>query len=278
MPFYLLQGTNKFRKLKPMASSNFPIFSFVRVVILFLAFFLRANVNADDLSNIGSGSPGLRVITRVGNSNKIGIYRILPETPFGAGIGSGATNGTIQVIVDQGYNFQKAERLTVGTLLPLYPFASNSAFTDEVGIEWFWPSSNDWAISSSRAVGYALTDGSLTVFTNVQQVARAKYHLNSDEIFLGLIDDRVFFCKNLLRPAKIFWREQGSQEVYCYHLPGSVVNIFGVTRALRRDKDVGFVILRKVWRMFPNNLFLAPYEDAFIEISFSNGKSVRPEQ
>lgn len=262
-----------------MTGSNFPIFSFVRVVTLFFAFFWCANVNADDFSNIGSGSPGLRVITRARNPNAIGIYRILPETPFGGGpISGGATNETIQVIVDHGYGFQKTDMLTIGTLLPLYPFASNSAFTDEAGIEWFSQSSNDWATSSSCAVGYTLTNGSLSVFTNVQQVARAKYHLNNDEIFLGFIDNRVFFCKNLLKPAKVFWREQGSQKEYYYRLPKSVVNIYGVTKALQHDKDVGFVAFRHVWRWPWDSLFLAPYEDDFVEMSLSSGKLVRSDE
>jgi hypothetical protein len=256
--------------------SNFFTFPLVGVVMFLFSSFLFNDVNAAGLSNIGSGSPGLKVVTRPGNSNAIVIYHELPETPFGGSLGVWMTNETIQVIVDHGYRFQKAEMLSFnsGVPLQLYPFGPNSAFTDEVGVMGIMKPPV-W-LNGPAEVGFTLINSNVTKFSNVQEEAQMKYHLRKDEIFLGFIDGRVFFCKS--DPAKVFWQEQGSQKEYCYHLSRSVVNVYGVTKALRPDKDVGFVAFRKTWHVFPDNLFLEPVEDVFIEISVSRGKLVRSEQ
>jgi hypothetical protein len=259
-----------------MISSNFAIFSFVRVVILFFAFFVRANVNADDFSNIGSGNPALKVVTRPGNSNAIVIYHESPESPIGGPICAWATNYNFQVIVDHGYGFlkQKTNSLTIGGPLELYPFATNSAFTDGAGAMQIMKL-QVW-LSGPPEVGYRLIGNDFTTFTNVQEQAQMKYHLHSDEFFLGLVDGKVFFIKD--NPVNVFWREPGSQKEYYYHLPRAVIDIFGVTKAVDPDKDIGFVVFRHVRRWPWDSLFLAPYGQDFIQISLSKGKLVRSEE
>jgi hypothetical protein len=240
----------------------------------FLSALLILTVGAVEPPNIGSGNPGLKVITRSGNPNSIVIYHELPETPFGGSIGVWMTNENIQVIVDHGYRFQKAEMLslTSGAPLELYPFATHSAFTDDIGAMSIMKPPV-W-LSEPPEVGYRLIGDDLTTFTNVQEQAQMKYHLHSNEFFLGFVDGKVFFIKD--NPVNVFWREPGSQKEYYYHLPRAVIDIFGVTKALDPDKDIGFVVFRHVRRWPWDSLFLAPYEQGFIQISLSKGKLVRP--
>jgi hypothetical protein len=263
------------------------IFGWLRVLsilVVFLPFLLSIPANADDFSNIGSGNPGLKVMTipsgvsyaiwmacrESGPNVPIVIYHEAPEN-FGGFTSPQITNETIQVIVDRGFHLKRETLYTCGSIpIQLFPFAANSAFTDDGGAtEIMKPPV--W-LSGPPEAGFTLINSNLMIFTNVQQEAQMKYHLHSDEIFLGFIDGRVFFCKN--NPQKVFWREQGSQKEYYYHLPRAVIDIYGVTKALQPDKDVGFVVCRKTWHVFPTNLFLAPVEDGFIEISFTNGKLV----
>jgi hypothetical protein len=242
----------------------------------FLSALLILTVSAVEPPNIGSGSPGLKVVTRPGNSNAIVIYHESPESPIGGPIGAWATNYNFQVIVDHGYGFlkQKTNSLTIGGPLELYPFATNSAFTDDVGAMRIMKPPV-W-LQGPPEVGYRFIGSDLTIFTNVQQQAQMKYHLHSNEFFLGFVDGKLFFFKN--NPVKVFWREPGSRKVYCYHLSRAVIDIFGVTKAIDPNKDVGFVVFRHVWRWPWQSLFLGPYEQDFIQISLSKGKLVRSEE
>jgi hypothetical protein len=252
-------------------------FNLLSISIILGSSLLYTKVSADDSYDIGSGNPGLKVIARSSDPNAVVIYHELPETPFGGFVGVFMTNENIHVIVDRGYGFQKADMLslTAGVPLELYPFGSNSAFTDEIGaMEIMKPPV--W-LQGPPGIGYMLISNNLTIFTNVQQLARAKYHLNNDEIFLGFLDNKIFFCKNGSGPTKVFWREQGSPGEYYYRMPKAVRDVFGVTKAFAPDKDVGFVVLRPTQLVWPpwDNWFLPPYHDDFIEISLLKGKLVQ---
>jgi hypothetical protein len=187
------------------------------------------------------------------------------------------TNENIQVIVDHGFGFHKdMDSFTSGVPLEIYPFGANSAFVDETGAMGIMKPPV-W-LRGPPEVGYTLIGSDLTIFTNVQEQARMKYHLQSDEVFLGFVKGKVFYCKK--NPSKVFWREPESQREYYYHLPRAVVDIYGVTKALDPHKDFGFVVLRPTPLVWPpwDNWFLPPRSDGFIEISVSKGKLVRFEE
>jgi hypothetical protein len=260
--------------MKSLLASKVLNLTLVGLVVLFICLFLSEGVYADSFLNIGCGNPGLKVTSRPFDANAVVIYHETPEIPIGGSIGPDMTNEIIQVIVDHEYHFQKESMVGLGSGIPLqlYPYAPNSAFTDPAGEDWSWGNSNRWSLEET---GYTFKNGNLTTFTNVQQMARIKYHLSNDEIFLGFLDDRVFFCKNGFRSSKVFWREQGSQKEYYYRMPRAVLDLYGVTKALHQHKDVSIVVFRKVWRFVP---FLEPFEITFMEIPLSEGKLVRPEE
>jgi hypothetical protein len=256
------------------STSNIPTFLLGGFIIVFFSFFSSAgDVNAGSFSDIGCGNPGLKVIAKQRDPSAIVIYHELPETPFGGFAGVFMTNENIQVIVDHGFGFHKdMDSFTAGVPLELYPFGPNSAFTDEIGAtEIMTPPV--W-LSGPPEVGYRLINNALTIFTNVQQEAQMQYHLHKDEIFLGFVEGKVFFCKN--KPVKVFWREPGSQKEYYYDLPKAVIDIFGVTKAISPGKDIGFVVIRK--KPYFSSIWLPPKEDVFIEISLSSGKLVRSDE
>jgi hypothetical protein len=151
-----------------------------------------------------------------------------------------------QVIIDQGHRFQKADLLSLisghgflgpnglslisGGPVQLYPFGPNSGFTDEVGVKNIAlaknPLTRPGGIYDPLETGYILTNGNLTIFTNVLEQAQVIYHLHSDEVFLGSIDNKIFFCKGVFKKRdKIFWREQGSQTEYYYQMPRAVLDV-----------------------------------------------------
>lgn len=256
------------------------VFGWLRVLGIifgFLPFLLSIHASAGDFTNIGCGNPGLKVIAKQLDPNAVVIYHELPETPFGGFVGVFMTNENIQVIVDHGFGFHKdMNSFTSGIPLELYPFGTNSALVDEAGAMGIMRP--PVGPTGPPEVGYKLIGSSLTIFTNVQEQARMKYHLQSNEVFLGSVNGEVFYCKE--NPAKVFWREPESQTEYYYQLPRAVVNIYGVTKAFDPHKDIGFVVLRPTPLVWPpwDNWFLPPRSDGFIEISLSNGKLVNPKE
>lgn len=224
-----------------------------------------ASVNVTLSPSIGSGNPGLKVATRGTNSNAIVIYQDEPET-VGNGLQGGMMDRKIKVIFDRGYNFRQ-EDMEIPE--QLYPFDSDSAFTSTGG-SWD-PLGRNWEYIPRGTSGFRLANGDLTTFTNVQMAAEAKYHLNSDEAFLGFIDNKVFFWRGF-NPTRVFWRERDSQEVYYYIMPKQVIDIYGVTKGIQND--VCFVAFGKSTGLFS----YSPYEERLVQINFSGGRIYTTEE
>jgi hypothetical protein len=214
------------------------------------------NVSAQPLK-IGSGDPGLKIASSQDDDSEFMIYQDEPWTAGISGYIGGMAHRKINVIFEHGYDLNK---ILTGVHVPavkqLFPFDTNSAFTSGRGAN---PQDPRWSI------GYRLVDGALTVFTNVQKAALVKYRLADDEVFLGFVDGRIFFCNKGLQPKAVFWRGESDQKVFSYGLPRGVVNIFGVTTGV--EQDVGVAVLRKA-----RPLYAGDYEPDFIEIRLSKGK------
>jgi hypothetical protein len=239
---------------------------------MFIVFCLTVsalNVNADS-ENIGSGYLGLKVITGMERSNSIVIYQDTPPTV--GGVIPGKMEGySVKVIYERGYHFSE-ESLWGGDIpIPeqLYPFSTNSAFTSRGGTWDF--STGKWQYSSRTYVGYFFASEKLIIFTSVQERARALYHLNSDDVFLGAVDGKSFFWKKF-KPSKIFWRDQNSQKEFYYALPRGIIDIYGVTKGIQKDVQI------RVFRKSSGFMQITPYEPDSIEIFLSKGKLVRSDE
>ncbi len=168
---------------------------------------------------------------------------------------------SIEILIDHQYHFQK-DRMDVPS--QLFPLDADSAFASSVG-KWS-AEPRHWEYLPRVSVGYRISDGQLTTIPDVQRVASEKYRLEAGEVFLGFIDNRVFFWRNF-NPAHVYWRELGNAAVYSADLPAGVIDVYGATRGIQ--KDVGFVVFRKAGGRLP----YSPYTHDFIEISFTKGVS-----
>ena len=140
----------------------------------------------------------------------------------------------------------------------LFPLDTTSAFTCDGG-RW----STDfkrWQYTPRESTGWRLVDGQLTMIDDVQKQAAREYQLAPDEMFLGLIDNRIFYWRDF-NPSRVFWRKFGNDAVYSAGMPRGVIDLFGATKGIRRD--VGFVVFRRS----PGIPLYSPYRVDFMEIS-----------
>jgi len=209
--------------------------------------------SGDDL---GNGDPGLKVATRGAGSAV--IYRDEPQT-VGVGLRGGMMSRNIEVIVDQGYGFNKQ---SMDIPSQLYPLDAVTAYTCSGGS---WSSDfKHWDYSRRKTIGYKLVSGQLTVVPDAQKVAAEKYSLGKGEIFLGYIDGRIFYWRDF-DPNYIYWRKPPEAKVYAASIPSGVIDLYGATRGIK--KDIGFVVFRKS----SGPLSYSPYTDDFIEITLADG-------
>jgi len=209
--------------------------------------------------SIGSGNPGLKIATR--KSDAVVIYQDEPQT-VGVGLQGGMLNRKITVIFDKNYHFdQKA----MDVPHDLYPFDAETAFTNSGGN---WASAGGpWNHTPRQTIGYRLSNGELTTFENVQRAAEVKYNLQPNEIFLGFINDMVFFWKDF-NTNFVFWRKQGNQQLFKAKLPKGIIEIYGAAKGIK--KDIGFMVFRKT----PGLIHWYPRTWDFVEIQLAKGKLV----
>jgi hypothetical protein len=233
--------------------------SSIVLALLSMGFFVRPAAG----QTIGSGDPGLKVV--IGNSDSVAIYQDEPQT-FGVGLQGGMAKRRILVIVDQGYGFNQR---AMDIPKQLFPFDSEAAFTCSGGRWALPPGPHRFDYTPRKYVGYRLVDGRLTVFTDVQKEAGAKYRLSPGEEFLGSVDSRVFYWKDF-DPSKVYWRDQTTTKTYSLALPEGVIDLYGVARGLKQD--IRLLTLRKSHRLFN----YSPYTDEVIEIPLSKGAQFAP--
>jgi hypothetical protein len=231
------------------------------VVLLFwillphFAFGSAIAADAGEAGKIGSGNPGLKAVSK--NPAGIAIYQDEPET-VGNGLMGGFRTRHIRVIVDQGYGFNQ-ENMDVNGLKQLYPFDPDSAFSCSGGQ---WGSPSNWQYEPRTSTLYRTNENKVEVTQDVQEMARAKYNLTPNEVFLGYIDGKVFYWRSF-DPSRVFWKEHGSHIELSVPMPAGIIDIYGATRGIR--KDIGFVVFRKSQGLIQ----YSPYTSDFVEISLS---------
>lgn len=90
------------------------------------------------------------------------------------------------------------------------------------------------------------------------------YGLRGTDVFLGIVNGRVYFWSNFI-PSRVYWRGLNDKAVYSANMPDETVDIYGVTKGIR--KDIGFVVFAKSAGWFK----YSPYTTKFVEMSLSQG-------
>jgi hypothetical protein len=210
-----------------------------------------------------SGRDRLSAISLAGAADGILHALVLKSgrETIGVGLQGGMLNRKITVLFDKNYHF---DQNSMEIPNDLYAIDRDTAFTCSAGE---WASPGQWSHTPRRTTGYRLVNGELTVFEDVQQAAQIKYDLKSNEVFLGFLNNTVFFWRDF-NPKFVFWRQLGSPQTFRIELPNGIIEIYGAAKGIKQD--VGFMVFRKT----PGLIHWYPRTWGFVEIQLSKGKIV----
>ena len=236
------------------------------VVIASLPLFAGGALSLD----LGDGDPHLRII--YSDTNKYVVYRDEFWSLTNHYFGQYPTH-QIQVLVDRNFGLKELVQkgAQVEDVRALYPFDKQTAFACEGSPEWGpqYKTSNYWP---PKPQIFFLKGDSIETSDDVFVLARSRYGLRTNQLFLGEVGTNIFYWE--ARDArKVYYR--GAREECAKNylmLPKATLYICGVMRSVSSNKDVGFRAITKSSGFFH---FTAPYEDAFIEASFKDAKPVK---
>lgn len=235
---------------------------------------------------LGSGEPGLKIIYKT--TNQFVIFVDEPWT-VGPGLIGGYYDRQIAVLIDRNYGLKEKLQTRAWDDIPeqLYSFDDSTVFTSEGESR---PPDNQIYITN-RIGGYVSADGKLVYFPRVTQVfsisagsilvsdniyamARARYNLATNQMFLGRIGTNIYYWETE-DPRKVFYRAgAGESATNYFELSKGIIDVFGVTRGVKETDNIGFTVLRKSKGFF----HYSPNEFTFIEFSFKNAKQVKGNQ
>jgi hypothetical protein len=220
--------------------------------------------------DLGSGDPSLHIIFH--SANEYVVYAdkhymaYLPKTP-GYDVPPGDWRKGIEIFVDR--NFRLREKL--GTDFwregeqQLYAFGEQTAFA-----------CNGTALASTprrRFVHrstqiFSIQNGKMVVSEDVDSLARARYGLTTNQIFLGRVATNIYFW---IPPdgRRVYFRDEGARTSGDYFLlPKGVEDVFGATRAASTNRAVAF------WGLKKQRALQSPVDYFFIEASVEDAKRV----
>ncbi len=260
------------RKLETLVLPNSLGESSFRKGALILLFALTASFplfagNIPPLS-LGGGEPGLHIVYETTNH-----YVIFLDEPWtvGDGLIGGYDQRKIQVLSDRNFGLKEMIRSRTwgeGDVLQLYAFDEQTAFTCEGGAGWSPPQYKSFAYWPRETHVFSANAESILVNDDVYALARARYGLTTNQLFLGKIGTNVFYWETQAPRIVYYHAAAGAQATNYFKLPKGIVDINGATKAVSANKDVGFYTLRKS----PGLFSYSPYQGGFIEVSFKNAK------
>lgn len=219
---------------------------------------------------LGGGYPSLHII--YDSTNRYVVYldnEYLGYLDKQAASGEDTNNlaPAFQVALERNYSLKKNFR--DDSLLPdikqLFPFDDQTAFTCQ-GMVGLKPAS-DYEPRTSQVL--SISDNGIVMSSDVDALARARYGLATNQMFLGKIGMNIYYFEpSALR--RVYFRAVGARNgTYYFELPRGVTQVFGATRAASANKDVGFWGVRKTRIHF---LPPSPVDGFFLEMSFKDAK------
>jgi hypothetical protein len=235
--------------------------------------------------NLGSGDPSLHIIYHATN-----LYIIYLNEPW---VPEDVRSGGYWINADQ-IGYSKRQIILRSAELPsdndpsmydnsgvvndpmvLYPFDEDTAFTCPFGsIGWssfntFWPHPNQV---------FSTNKDCILVSEDVYALARSRYGLTTNQLFLGRIGTNIFYWETG-NPRKVYYDSvEQPQAVNYFTLPTRVRDLYGVTRALLPHKDIGIWASRKhtwLWMIYQIMPTTAGYEDVVFEFALKDAKKVK---
>jgi hypothetical protein len=244
---------------------------------------------AESSHMLGGGEPGLKIAIDFKNTNQFAIYIDEPWT-VGPGLAAGIDERHIDVLLDHDYQFKeklhsKNERIDIPE--QLYPFDEQEAFTCEGDSSFLndriykTNSFYECISDDGKTLGflrvtavYSTNAESILISNDVYALARLRYGLTTNQLFLGRIATNIYYFEKG-NPRKIFYRGTAETNAVNYFaLPKGVLDLYGVTKAVSTNNDIGFVLVRNSVGFF----HYSPNEFAFVEFSFKKAKRAKQDQ
>lgn len=215
---------------------------FVRVVLVLVVAVLSGSTSYGHPAGVdvlGSAQPGLKAIYV--NPQQFAVFLDQPET-VGVGLTGGYKQRKILVIAD--INYGVVEKFATGVPdVPeqLFSVDKNAAFSCSGG-NWNKAFSK-WNYFPRPTRMYSLIDGRVIVTSDAYASARRRYELESNQLFLGKIDSKIFFW-DARKPTQIYFRGIASNDpVGSVDLPRNVIDVMGVTKSV--SKELSIVVFEK---------------------------------
>lgn len=221
-------------------------------------------------SRFGGGEPGLKIIYKDANQ-----YVVFVDEPWtvGSGLIGGYNDRQIAVLIDKNYGLKEKLRTRTWDDNPeqLYPFDDKTAFASH-GANW--DSDHKVMTWPGKTQVFSINGDEVVVSNDVYALARARYGLNTNQLFLGKIGTNIFYweTQDLM---KVYYRSAAGESATNYfEFPKGILDFEGVTRGIKERENIGFAVLRKSKGFF----HYSPNEFAFIEVSFKDAKPVKGNQ
>jgi hypothetical protein len=238
--------------------------------------------------NLGSGEPGLKIVFANNTTNQFAIYLDEPWT-VGPGLIGGYDKRHIEVLLDHSYGLKEKIQTRRWSDDPqqLYPFDDETAFACEGDAK---PPEDQIYTANNMGI-YTSADGkrvyfprktqvfstnadSILISDDVYAMARLRYGLTTNQLFLGKLGTNIFYWETQ-NPRKVFFRSVAEDKATNYfELPKGMIDLYGVTKPLKKTGDVGFSVLRWSKGFF----HYSPCEFTLIEVSYKNAKQVKGKQ
>jgi hypothetical protein len=202
----------------------------------------RLFAGEDRPPGLGSGAPGLRIIWNATNQ-----YIIYNDLTYVQSYREKADwlpeKWQIQVLTERNFDIQAltaVPRYETFNEEDLYPFDEEKAFTCMEASKLSSNSDTNGWPRKTWVYSINITNGEIILVSrDVYALARSRYGLTTNQLFLGKIGANIFYCANRdLR--KVYYRTtEEPRATHYFKLPRNVVDLDGVTRAVENtNKDV----------------------------------------
>jgi hypothetical protein len=130
------------------------------------------------------------------------------------------------------------------------------------------PDGKIWNYWPRKTRVFSTNAESIWVSDNVYALACSRYGLTTNQLYLGKIGTNIYYWETR-NPAKVYYRGVVHAGATNYlELPKRVVDLLGVTKAIHKGKDIGFM----AFEQSPGFFHYSPYTYDLIEVSFKDSK------
>jgi hypothetical protein len=215
-------------------------------------------------TGLGNGQPGLCIIYESKNEYVVFVDESLEKSWKAGDDWLPTYRGPIKILAESNFGRAKLDpnNGSIYNAVDLFPFDDQTVFTCDgfLGKSWF----------PRETLVFSTNNDEILVSKDVYVLARKRYSLTTNQWFLGKIGANIFYWETG-NPAKVYYRSiEDKRAIYCFKLPKTVDQVFGVKKAVSSNKDVGFCAMKKLsWFNTFGNSGTARGQPTFIEFSFT---------